>query len=674
MREKLKNTKGITLIALIITIIILLILAMVTIRILMNQGIIGHAKNATNSYVIAEEKEKITLGYQNYKMDKIANPNAELTVDNATVEGSEAEGGWTITFTKTGNVYTLDTNGSIAKKDDPSKDEIRRIRAGYTKYQEDKANSNVVNQTDLDLLTQYCIGNNDKDLLEDVIDESTMKFKDREPIPNAEEELTYTGMDQAEVNGAYELYIYFTYNEKTYKLTSGYEEKEVDGSTTYSYPTKSVEFAPDDSGVALTVEGAIVEGNEENGWTITFSDTGNKYSLNPDGTVEAIQEFIIDKTKLNLYKEGDTAETDTLSVTVRGGIKDTVSWEVEDTGIATISSNKGTKVTVTPVAIGSTKITAKCGGYTQECIVTVNDDLSLIRLYYGGKKLIDTVDQKNSAGSKIKFLDDENSIQDAGTSLSYMNYQYANDGGTIYYIKYNNKAYRIYMYDEVISRDNITLIYSPKGKEGSTVTYSVDGTESNSTSWKVLYDDGDGTVELVSPSTIGSYQLGKGDPAAVGDSDVDKVIDSYNNAVTRLNAYCRTRITNSTAKRVRSVGSNHSNPDTDTTQMYNGMSGAISEYNGKVKVSDENWEQDYIRMLYWGVNKTTNVKDFYLASRRIYGGGDNVKLMLRVDYTSSVDDDAGATLWTYRYSTMNTYNAEYNVRACVVVNKSDVGL
>ena len=113
MNENVTSKRGITLIALIITIIILLILAMVTINILINQGIIGHANNAVRGYEVAEEKELIGLGYQNYKMDKLHDSNAELTVDGATVAKDDEVNGWYITFTKTKHNYSLSDNGTI---------------------------------------------------------------------------------------------------------------------------------------------------------------------------------------------------------------------------------------------------------------------------------------------------------------------------------------------------------------------------------------------------------------------------------------------------------------------------------------------------------------------------------------------------------------------------------
>ena len=50
MKRKISNNKGITLIALVITIIVLLILAMVTINIASNNGIIKRSKDAADTY------------------------------------------------------------------------------------------------------------------------------------------------------------------------------------------------------------------------------------------------------------------------------------------------------------------------------------------------------------------------------------------------------------------------------------------------------------------------------------------------------------------------------------------------------------------------------------------------------------------------------------------------
>lgn len=65
----IRNTqKGITLIALIISIIVLLILTIVSMRIFLNHNIIGHAKNAVTQYDLAQEKEKVNLAISQAKI------------------------------------------------------------------------------------------------------------------------------------------------------------------------------------------------------------------------------------------------------------------------------------------------------------------------------------------------------------------------------------------------------------------------------------------------------------------------------------------------------------------------------------------------------------------------------------------------------------------------------
>ena len=121
----MRKERGITLIALIITIIILLILAMVTIRILMNQGIIKHAQNATEEYNNAQNNETEYLTYAEGEMDKYAGVNGSGTGEkedndwayawtyteekgwsSMITAGNPAEGDIVAKFYKTGNKIT----------------------------------------------------------------------------------------------------------------------------------------------------------------------------------------------------------------------------------------------------------------------------------------------------------------------------------------------------------------------------------------------------------------------------------------------------------------------------------------------------------------------------------------------------------------------------------------
>ena len=114
MKQKFKNTqKGITLVALVITIIVLLILAMVSIKIVVDGGLITKASKATDTHTIGAEKEAIGLGYSEYQM---ALANKE-NVTRPTIKGAEEvtpKGeGWNVKFTKTNNEYQLSKDGSV---------------------------------------------------------------------------------------------------------------------------------------------------------------------------------------------------------------------------------------------------------------------------------------------------------------------------------------------------------------------------------------------------------------------------------------------------------------------------------------------------------------------------------------------------------------------------------
>ena len=76
---KTKEMKGITLIALVITIVVLLILAGVSINLLLgDNGIITKAKEAKDSYSKSAVKEKVGFLLNEYKIDKATGENAEF--------------------------------------------------------------------------------------------------------------------------------------------------------------------------------------------------------------------------------------------------------------------------------------------------------------------------------------------------------------------------------------------------------------------------------------------------------------------------------------------------------------------------------------------------------------------------------------------------------------------
>ena len=90
MEENLKNKNGITLIALVITIIVLLILAIVTIRIMTNQHIIGYANNAVTAYNEAQNNESEQLTWAEELMK---NKGGSSTSGSGSSSGSQGEVG-----------------------------------------------------------------------------------------------------------------------------------------------------------------------------------------------------------------------------------------------------------------------------------------------------------------------------------------------------------------------------------------------------------------------------------------------------------------------------------------------------------------------------------------------------------------------------------------------------
>ena len=71
MKKKLKSTNGITLIALVITIIVLLILASVSLSMVFNQnGIFSRAEQSANKYNQAKARETLEIAFGTLQSEK----------------------------------------------------------------------------------------------------------------------------------------------------------------------------------------------------------------------------------------------------------------------------------------------------------------------------------------------------------------------------------------------------------------------------------------------------------------------------------------------------------------------------------------------------------------------------------------------------------------------------
>ena len=126
IKKNIHNIRGITLIALVITITVLLILSGVTIAALAgDNGILSRATDAREQTDIAEEKEKVVLAAQAALIDnngrEILQQNLEKELENGfgknkySVEEGEHNGeqGYIVTITDTGRRYFVSKNGNV---------------------------------------------------------------------------------------------------------------------------------------------------------------------------------------------------------------------------------------------------------------------------------------------------------------------------------------------------------------------------------------------------------------------------------------------------------------------------------------------------------------------------------------------------------------------------------
>lgn len=131
--KKTRMEKGITLVALIITIVVLLILATVAINSIQNEGIIGHAESAADKYTDAEAQEKAALLETEYfiasKLGSTSTTKTEYVLQNmygsdlklgAEVDYNDGvstyDGSWKILGIKDGRILLMSTK-SVGTKE-----------------------------------------------------------------------------------------------------------------------------------------------------------------------------------------------------------------------------------------------------------------------------------------------------------------------------------------------------------------------------------------------------------------------------------------------------------------------------------------------------------------------------------------------------------------------------
>ena len=90
-------------------------LATLSIRVVIKEGILKHSKTANDQAIISGEVEEIKLSFQDLLQKRNWEENPKLIVDEADIYGDENYG-WVITFKRTGHPYRMFSNGNIEKE------------------------------------------------------------------------------------------------------------------------------------------------------------------------------------------------------------------------------------------------------------------------------------------------------------------------------------------------------------------------------------------------------------------------------------------------------------------------------------------------------------------------------------------------------------------------------
>ena len=132
----------------------------------------------------------------------------------------------------------------------------------------------------------------------------------------------------------------------------------------------------------------------------------------------------------------------------------------------------------------------------------------------------------------------------------------------------------------------------------------------------VLYDSSSSYgIQIITMDTVEDVILGSS-----GDSQFDTNIFSYNNVIKILNNKAKEYNNSTYSSGARCVGSRPSNPNYDSAGMYTSDESWFSDYNGKFKDRDYNYQTDLNKMkkINGGIHKIG--KDYFLASRVINSG------------------------------------------------------
>ncbi|MCI8617300.1 MAG: hypothetical protein HFJ60_03510 [Clostridia bacterium] len=390
--KKLREIEGITLVALVITIIILLILVGITISSLTGSGLFGKAQDAVKLTKIREIEEAANLAYTSRQIDEfskgetatIAGVISDLKAQEYNIE-QRTSGSTT--------VIGIELNESNVRMNKDS-EEILTYTLVYGegtvryfveidgKYYEMKFNNGTftinTEETDLEGINQEPKVTA-KSNVENIATAEKTEGKD-EIVINSLNELGETTITIKEENSGIAtvcnvkvmtLIESITFKQETINIEKG-NNVELNALVTIN-PADTTETL-----IWTTENGKIVEIIEEGRLVGVKEGTTTIKVTNEDGTIEATctVKVVISATGISLNKSTITinkGNTDTLTVAITPeDTTDSVNWTSENTSVVTITPDLTRRTaTITAKTAGTSRITVTCGSKTAYCTVTV---------------------------------------------------------------------------------------------------------------------------------------------------------------------------------------------------------------------------------------------------------------------------------------------------------------
>ena len=132
----------------------------------------------------------------------------------------------------------------------------------------------------------------------------------------------------------------------------------------------------------------------------------------------------------------------------------------------------------------------------------------------------------------------------------------------------------------------------------------------------ILYDNSsEYGIQIITMQSVENVTLGVEDPTVTGSDNLERAMNSYNNAIETLNIATNKYLNTTYASGARCVGSVPNNPNHEGADMFTSIYSNHSSFNGKFKEEDKNYETDFKQMSTLGISDIDD--DYWLASRYV---------------------------------------------------------